>query len=194
MNICMIPQKQMALATTPCLLHKLNPSSLHPPRKPHSTTVATPSTTTAAAAATRRSSIIFTASSALFLCTQSINTKPIKAFNFRMTVPDQTLQEAESGIQSHAQSLLKVKDLLMAESWKEAQKLLRKSSSLLKQDIYTIIQAKSAGERPPLRKLYSDLFNGVTKLDYAARDKDRIRVWECYNSIVLSLDDILSRV
>ncbi|KAK6128166.1 hypothetical protein DH2020_038096 [Rehmannia glutinosa] len=174
------------MATTPSLHQKLNPP-LHPPRKPNPTTTA--ATTTTTTAATRRTSIILTASSALFL-----STKPAAAFDFRMTVPDQTVEEAESGIQSHAQSLLKVKDLLMAESWKEAQKLLRKSSALLKQDIYTIIQSKSADERPRLRKLYSDLFNGVTKLDYAARDKDRIRVWECYDGIVLSLDHILSRL
>ncbi|KAI3463817.1 hypothetical protein Pfo_020480 [Paulownia fortunei] len=190
MNICIIPQIHMA--TTPSLLQKLNPP-LHPPRKPDPTAAAT-ATTTTTTTVTRRSSIILTASSALFLSTQTIFTKPANAFDLRMTVPDQTLQEAESGIQSHAQSLLKVKDLLMVESWKEAQKLLRKSSALLKQDIYTIIQAKSPDERPRLRKLYSDLFNGVTKLDYAARDKDRIKVWQCYDGIALSLDDILSRL
>ncbi|KAK4427695.1 hypothetical protein Salat_1538500 [Sesamum alatum] len=172
----------MAATYTPSLLPKLNPPPLH-----HTTT-----TTTAAAAitTTRRSSLILAASaSALFLFT-----KPATAFDFRMTVPDQTVEEAESGIQPHAQSLLGVKDLLMAESWKEAQKLLRKSSSLLKQDIYTIIQAKPAEERPRLRKLYSDLFNGVTKLDYAARDEDRIAVWECYDRVVSSLAHILSRL
>ncbi|GFQ04629.1 psbq-like protein 3 chloroplastic [Phtheirospermum japonicum] len=82
----------------------------------------------------------------------------------------------------------------MVESWREAQKLLRKSAALLKQDIYTIIQSKSPDQRPRLRRLYSDLFNGVTKLDYAARDKDRIRAWEWYDGIVLSLDDILSKI
>ncbi|KAL7153077.1 hypothetical protein ABFS83_04G141000 [Erythranthe nasuta] len=177
------------MATTTSLLQKLNPP-LHPPIKPHPT-----ATATAVAGATRRASIILTASSAILLYRQlTISAKPANAFDFSMTIPDQTVEEAESGIQSHAQSLLEVKNLLMAESWKEAQKLLRKSSALLKQDIYTIILGKPAAERPGLRKLYSDLFNRVTRLDYAIRDKDRIIVWECYRGIVLSLDDILSRV
>lgn len=102
------------------------------------------------------------------------------------------MEEAESGIESHAKSLIEVKDLLMAESWREAQKQLRKSSALLKQDIYTITQAKSAAERPRLRKLYAELFNAVTRLDYAARDKDRIRVRDSYHAILLSLHAILS--
>lgn len=176
------------MTTNPSLLQKLHPP-IRPPREPHHphTAAAAASTTT-----TRRSSIILTAS--FLVSTQTILTKPVDAFEFRMTVPDQTAEEALSGIQSHAQSVLRVKDLLAAESWREAQKMLRKSSALLKQDIYTIIQAKPADERPRLRKLYSELFNTVTRLDYAARDKDRIRVWECYNGIVLFLDDILSRL
>ncbi|KAL0357352.1 UNVERIFIED_CONTAM: hypothetical protein Scaly_1420900 [Sesamum calycinum] len=173
------------MAAAPSLLQKLNPPPLHPPANPHPTTA----TIAAATTTTRRSSLIkLTASaSALFLFTE-----PATAFDFRMTVPDQTVEEAESGIQPHAQRLVGVKDLLMAESWKEAQKVLRKSSSLLKQDMYTIIQAKPAEERGRLRKLYSELFNGVTKLDYAARDEDRIRVWECYDRVVSSLHHILS--
>ncbi|KAH6823999.1 hypothetical protein C2S53_016983 [Perilla frutescens var. hirtella] len=159
------------------VLHKLNPRPLHPLTKPPSTT----------SAATRRSSIVLTS---LLL---SMHTKSAAAaFDFRLTVPDQSLEEAESGIESHARSLIEVKDLLMAESWREAQKQLRKSSALLKQDVYTIIQAKSAADRPRLRKLYAELFNAVTRLDYAARDKDRIKVWECYDTIVLSLRNILS--
>ncbi|KAL0384851.1 UNVERIFIED_CONTAM: hypothetical protein Sradi_2879400 [Sesamum radiatum] len=176
----------MAAATyTPSLLHKLNPPPLHPTTNPH------PTTATTIAAVTRRSSLIIltapASASALFLFT-----KPATAFDLRMTVPDQTVEEAESGIRPHAQRLVGVKDLLMAESWKEAQKVLRKSSSLLKQDMYTMIQAKPAEERAGLRKLYSELFNGVMKLDYAARDEDRIRVWECYDRVVSSLHHILS--
>ncbi|CAI9787189.1 unnamed protein product [Fraxinus pennsylvanica] len=145
------------------------------------------------ALATRRKTLnIIITSLTLVLTTQKQDTA--NAIDFRMTVPDQSLEEAETGIKTHAQNLLQVKDLLLEESYKEAQKNLRKSSSLLKQDIYTIIQAKPGKERPPLRKLYSDLFNSVTRLDYAARDKDRTRVWECYHSIVLALDDILSRI
>ncbi|KAF5792635.1 putative oxygen-evolving enhancer protein [Helianthus annuus] len=113
---------------------------------------------------------------------------------FRMTIPDQTVEEAENGIREHAMSLVQVKELLELESWKEAQKELRKSASLLKQDIYTIIQAKPGMERAQLRNLYSKLFNGVTGLDYAARDKDVPRVWNLYEEIVVTLDDILSRV
>lgn len=119
-------------------------------------------------------------------------TQPATAFDFRMTVPDQTLEEAETRIRSHATALLRVKDLLVSESWKEAQKSLRQSSSVLKQDIYTIIGARPAEERRRLRKMYSDLFNAVLRLEYAARDEDRIRVWECYHTIVLYLDDIFS--
>ena len=81
---------------------------------------------------------------------------------FRMTVPDQTVEEAESGIREHAMSLVQVKPLLESESWKDAQKELRKSSSYLKQDIYTIIQGKPGPERAQLRILYSKLFNDVT--------------------------------
>ncbi|CAI9281516.1 unnamed protein product [Lactuca saligna] len=113
---------------------------------------------------------------------------------FRMTVPDQTVEEAENGIREHAMSLVQVKDLLELESWKEAQKELRKSASYLKQDIYTIIQGKPGMERPQLRNLYSKLFNDVTGLDYAARDKDVPRVWKLYKDIVVTLDDILSKV
>ncbi|CAA2990262.1 psbQ 3, chloroplastic [Olea europaea subsp. europaea] len=142
---------------------------------------------------TRRKALnILITSLTLVLNTQRQETA--NAIDFRMTVPDQTLEEAETGIKTHAQNLLQVKDLLLEESYKEAQKNLRKSSSLLKQDIYTIIQAKPGKERPLLRKLYSDLFNSVTRLDYAARDEDRTRVWECYHSIVLALDDLLSKL
>lgn len=86
------------------------------------------------------------------------------AIDFRMVAPDQTVELAESGIRDHAESLLQVKALLEAESWGAAQKALRSSSRNLKLDIYTIIQTKPKSERPQLRKLYSDLFNNVTKV------------------------------
>nr|GEY33706.1 PsbQ-like protein 3, chloroplastic [Tanacetum cinerariifolium] len=105
-----------------------------------------------------------------------------------MTVPDQTVEEAESGIREHAMSLVQVKDLLELEAWKDAQKELRKSASYLKQDIYTIIQGKPGPERAQLRNLYSKLFNGVTELDYAARDKDVTRVWKLYEDIVFNVE------
>ncbi|KAI9160679.1 hypothetical protein LWI28_010601 [Acer negundo] len=116
------------------------------------------------------------------------------AFDLRMVAPDQTVEQAESGIRDHARSLLQVKALLESESWSEAQKTLRTSSSYLKQDIYTLIQIKPASERSQLRELYSDLFNNVTKLDYATRDKDESRVWQCYENIVVALDGILSTI
>ncbi|KAK0596887.1 hypothetical protein LWI29_019887 [Acer saccharum] len=116
------------------------------------------------------------------------------AFDFRMVAPDQTVQQAESGIRDHVRSLLQVKALLESQSWSEAQKTLRTSSSYLKQDIYTLIQIKPASERPQLRELYSDLFNNVTKLDYATRDKDVSRVWQFYENIVVALDGILSTI
>ncbi|KAM3380835.1 psbQ-like protein 3, chloroplastic [Capsicum galapagoense] len=120
--------------------------------------------------------------------------KNANAFDFRITTPDQTLEEAKDGIQMHAHNLLQVKELLEAESWKEAQKSLRKSSSLLKQDMYTIIQAKPGKQRPELRKMYSLLFNNVSRMDFAARDKDVPRVWECYDSIVIALNNLLPRL
>ncbi|XP_015895821.3 psbQ-like protein 3, chloroplastic [Ziziphus jujuba] len=114
--------------------------------------------------------------------------------DLRLIAPDQSIQEAESGIRGHARALLQVKALIDSESWVEAQKALRKSSALLKQDVYTIIQNKPATERPQLRKLYSDLFNNVSRLDYAARDGDESSVLRCYENIVVALSDILSRI
>ncbi|XP_027344457.1 psbQ-like protein 3, chloroplastic isoform X2 [Abrus precatorius] len=112
----------------------------------------------------------------------------------RFVAPGQTIEEALSGVKDHAQDLLQVRELLESESWKAAQKTLRQSSALLKKDIYTIIQNKPGIERPPLRKLYSTLFNNVTRLDYAARDKDGPQVWQCYENIVVAVYDILSRI
>ncbi|XP_059643241.1 psbQ-like protein 3, chloroplastic [Cornus florida] len=139
---------------------------------------------------TRRAGLIATIASVVLLSRNG----SLNAFELRMTVPDQSVEEAESGIRGHALSLLQVKDLLESESWKEAQKELRKSSSKLKQDIYTIIQSKPPSQRPPLRKLYSTLFNSVTRLDYAARDKDATRVRVYYDDILVSLNDIMSRI
>ncbi|KAF2300542.1 hypothetical protein GH714_013982 [Hevea brasiliensis] len=116
------------------------------------------------------------------------------AADWRILASEQTIEEAEREIRSHAQSLLDIKAFLESESWQEAQKALRKSSSNLKHDFYTIIQSKPGSERPYLRKLYSDLFNNVTKLDYAARDQNASLVWQCYGNIVVALDDILGRI
>ncbi|CAN4088358.1 unnamed protein product [Withania somnifera] len=117
------------------------------------------------------------------------NQQNANAFDFRITTAEQTVEEAENGIQMHAHNVLQVKELLEAESWKEA---LRKSSSLLKQDIYTIIQAKQRPEE--WRKMYSILFNNVPRMNFAARDKDVPRVLECYDNIVLVLNNLLIRL
>lgn len=138
---------------------------------------------------------IIALTASLLLVTEVISSdKSAGGFEFRMTVPDQTVEEAESTIRDHAQALLGVKSLIEAESWREAQRELRKNSSYLKQDIYTIIQSKEGSVRPLLRKLYSNLFNNVTKLDFAARDQDAARVWDCYNNVAAALGDILSRI
>lgn len=124
----------------------------------------------------------------------TMSNKTANSFDFRMTVPDQTAEEARSLIGDHAQALLDVKSLIESESWREAQRELRMNSAYLKQDIYTIIQSKEGSIRPLLRKLYADLFNNVTKLDYAARDKDVARAQECYNNVAAVLNDLLSRI
>jgi photosystem II oxygen evolving enhancer protein PsbQ len=105
--------------------------------------------------------------SSLCLTTEAVmNRKAANSFEFRMTVPDQTAEEAQSMIRDHAQALLDVKPLLESESWREAQRELRQNSAYLKQDIYTIIQSKEGSVRPLLRKLYSNLFNNVTKVSF----------------------------
>ncbi|PKU88139.1 PsbQ-like protein 3, chloroplastic [Dendrobium catenatum] len=86
------------------------------------------------------------------------------SFQFSITVPDQTINEAEAGIKNRAQELLSIKTLIDSETWKAAQITLRESSSRLKQDLYTIIQAKPGNQRPELRKLYCNLFNNVTEV------------------------------
>ncbi|KAH0462891.1 hypothetical protein IEQ34_007473 [Dendrobium chrysotoxum] len=116
------------------------------------------------------------------------------SFEFSITVPDQTINEAEAGIKNHAQELLSIKSLIDSETWKAAQIALRESSSRLKQDLYTIIQAKPGNQRPELRKLYSNLFNNVTELDYAARSKDAVLVKECYSNIVSTLEEIFMKI
>ncbi|KAK7301966.1 hypothetical protein RJT34_12843 [Clitoria ternatea] len=121
-------------------------------------------------------------------------TQSANAFDFRFVAPDMTVEEALSGVRGHAQDLLQVRDLLEAGYWKAAQKTLRETSALLKKDIYTIIQSKPGIERPQLRKLYAYLFNNVTRLDYAARDKDGPQVWQCYENIVVAVNDFLSRI
>ncbi|KAK1296427.1 hypothetical protein QJS10_CPB15g00087 [Acorus calamus] len=124
----------------------------------------------------------------------TLNPNTASSFQLSFTAPDQTPEEAEAGIRIHAKDLLQVKHLIDSKSWKETQKALRESSSYLRQDLYTIIQAKPGSQRQQLRKLYSMLFNDVTRLDYAARDKDAVRVQEYYDNIVAAIDDIFARI
>ena len=91
-------------------------------------------------------------------------TQNADAFDFRFVAPDMTAEEALRGVRNHAQDLLQVKDLLESESWKAAQRNLRRSSAVLKKDIYIIIQNKPGIERAELRKLYFTLFSNVTRV------------------------------
>lgn len=97
----------------------------------------------------------------------SFDWKFASALDMGLVAPEQTMEEAESGIRGHALALLEVKALIDSESWSEAQKFLRKSASRLKRDFYTIIQGRLAGERPRLRKLYFDLFSNVSKVNFS---------------------------
>ncbi|CAB4271920.1 unnamed protein product [Prunus armeniaca] len=142
----------------------------------------------------RRIGAIAAVSWALMAAKEAIFVEAANGFDLQLVAPGQTIEEAESGIKGHAQALLQVKELIDLESWREVQIALRKSSAVLKQDIYTLIQAKPANERPQLRKLYSDLFNNVTRLDYAARDKDASYIRQCYENIVAVLNQVLSRI
>ncbi|KAK9950657.1 hypothetical protein M0R45_006134 [Rubus argutus] len=112
--------------------------------------------------------------SVVLLAKDSVFIKLANGFDFQFVAPDQTIEEAESGIIGHAQALLQVKDLI--------------------ETFITIIQQKPGNERPLLRKLYSNLFNNVTRLDYAARDKDASLIRQCYENIVLVLNEVLSRL
>ena len=97
----------------------------------------------------------------------NFGTQSANAFEFKFVAPDMTVEDALSGVRGHAQDLLHVRDLLELESWRAAQKTLRQSSAILKKDIYTIIQSKPGIERAQLRKLYSTLFNNVTRVSAA---------------------------
>ncbi|KAI4379836.1 hypothetical protein MLD38_006081 [Melastoma candidum] len=116
-------------------------------------------------------------------------------FNVPLVRPGQTMEEAMGSVRWDARSMLEeVKELIDSESWEEAQKELRKGSGALRRDFYTIIQGKPGTERPALRKLFSELFNGVTRLDYAARDHDRELVRRCFEGVSASLFDFLSHI
>ncbi|TKW05512.1 hypothetical protein SEVIR_7G181100v4 [Setaria viridis] len=116
------------------------------------------------------------------------------AFDLRLTLPEQSSEEAEAVVRTHARNLLQVKQFVDAGAWRELQAALRASASNLKQDLYAIIQARPGDQRPELRRLYSDLFNSVTSLDYAARDKDEVQVRQYYGNIVSALDEIFAKI
>lgn len=115
-------------------------------------------------------------------------------FDLQLMLPEKSSEEAEAVVRTHARNLLGVKRFIDAGAWRELQAALRSSASNLKQDLYAIIQARPTGQRPELRRLYSDLFNSVTSLDYAARDKDALQVQEHYGNIVSALDEIFSKI
>ncbi|PKI52345.1 hypothetical protein CRG98_027271 [Punica granatum] len=178
------------LLTQPTVSKLHQPTTIHHiPGKPY-----VPNLMTRRAAVTALTSLLLSSKSALFMEIPAIGGTLLPEFNFNMVAPDQTFEEAMSGVRDDAESLLEVRSLLESQSWGEAQRAMRKASVQLKKDIYTIIQNKPGNERPQLRKLYSDLFNGVTRLDYAARDADDARVWECYGRITEALGEILSRI
>nr|AQX44185.1 psbQ-like protein 3 [Apostasia odorata] len=145
---------------------------------------------------TRRTAATLALSSSSIIAKEGFSSTSSSAFSFdfSFTVPDQTIEEAESGIKKHAQQLLNIREFIDSQSWRAAQTALRESSSRLKQDLYIIIQAKPGGQRPLLRKLYSNLFNNVTQLDYAARSKDAVAVKECYDNIVSTLNEIFAKI
>ncbi|XP_072959197.1 psbQ-like protein 3, chloroplastic [Typha angustifolia] len=134
------------------------------------------------------------AASAFLLQELFFTSNTASSFDLRVTVPDQTPAEANTVVKSHARDLLEIKSLIDSKSWRELQLALRESSPYLKQDLYTLIQAKSGSQRPQLRKLYSHLFNNVSNLDYAARDRDEVRVQEYYDNIVTTLNEIFARI
>uniref|UniRef100_A0A0F7GX20 PQL-like protein n=1 Tax=Pelargonium transvaalense TaxID=158603 RepID=A0A0F7GX20_9ROSI len=140
----------------------------------------------------RRIGAIATLASVLLAGDAIFNKEFANGLDTGLGAPEQTIEEAESGIRGHARELLEVKALLDSESWRVAQKELRRSSSRLRQDLYTIIQNKPGRERPPLRKLFENIFTNVSNLDFAARDENASLVRECYKNIVAALDDLFS--
>ncbi|CAA6666634.1 unnamed protein product [Spirodela intermedia] len=109
---------------------------------------------------------------------------PAGAAESWFVAPEQTAAEAEAAVAGHARGLLELFPL----------QALREDAPLLKQDLYTIIQSKPGARRPELRKLFSALFNSVTRLDYAARSRDEASAVEHYRAIVATLETIMARI
>ncbi|KAL6651060.1 hypothetical protein ACP70R_009985 [Stipagrostis hirtigluma subsp. patula] len=154
----------------------------------------TPPRTRPAAAAATTSRRLAMAAAAVVGTALLASTRGTGALDLRITVPEQSSEEAEAVVRTHARNLVRVKQFIDARSWRELQAALRAAASNLKLDLYAIIQASPASRRPELRGLYSKLFNSVTSLDYAARDKDELQVQEHYGSMVSTLDDIMSKI
>uniref|UniRef100_A0ACD5UDQ7 Uncharacterized protein n=1 Tax=Avena sativa TaxID=4498 RepID=A0ACD5UDQ7_AVESA len=157
------------------------PSNGHQPQEPTTTT-------------SRRSLSTAAALIASHLLPPTTGTAGAFELDLRITIPEQSGEEAEANVRTHARNLVRVKEYIDARSWRELQVALRASAANLKQDLYAIIQARPGSQRPELRRLYSDLFNNVTRLDYAARDKDEVQVKECYGNIVAALEQIFARI
>lgn len=145
--------------------------------------------------------------------------EPAAAAESWFVAPEQTAAEAEAAVAGHARGLLELLPLVESRAWRELQQALREDAPLLKQDLYTIIQSKPGGLRPELRKLFSALFNSVTRveilpsppptsppeligltssplpqLDYAARSRDEASADENYRAIVSALEAIMARI
>ncbi|OEL29492.1 PsbQ-like protein 3, chloroplastic [Dichanthelium oligosanthes] len=153
-----------------------------------------PSSTSRRLAMTAASAVLGTALLASWQLAPAASSAAAGAFDLRITLPEQSSEEAEAVVRTHARNLLRVKRFADAGAWRELQAALRASASNLKQDLYAIIQERPAGERPELRRLYSDLFNSVTSLDYAARDKDEVQVQQYYGNIVTALEEIFAKI
>ncbi|CAA7403431.1 unnamed protein product [Spirodela intermedia] len=119
---------------------------------------------------------------------------PAGAAESWFVAPEQTAAEAEAAVAGHARGLLELFPLVESRAWRELQQALREDAPLLKQDLYTIIQSKPGARRPELRKLFSALFNSVTRLDYAARSRDEASAVEHYRAIVATLETIMARI
>ncbi|XP_020095112.1 psbQ-like protein 3, chloroplastic [Ananas comosus] len=133
--------------------------------------------------------------------------KSASAVEFRITTPDQTPEEAEAAIRAHARDLLGIKALLDTESWREAQLALRDVLFSLNTVCSVIGMRKTVNTsdkfivfvagipQPPQEKLAHEFQYVLSEiLDYAARDKDKKRVHECYNNIAATLDEIFERI
>jgi len=45
-----------------------------------------------------------------------------------------------------------------------------------------------------MHQLTTFIYGETLQLDYAARDRDGAQVWQCYENIVVAVNDIISRL